>query len=65
MEKTKLILVTPFCANGNLKKCIEEVSKKDYTFKLNVCLQLAEGLAAIHEKNYMHRDIKPGNILFD
>ena len=60
-----MVLVTPFCHNGNLKKCIDYISKRDYIFKLKICLQLAEGLHAIHDKNYMHRDIKPGNILFD
>jgi len=30
---------------------------------MNMFIQIAQGLSAAHEKNIMHRDIKPGNIL--
>ena len=30
---------------------------------LDIFVQLAQGLAAAHEKNIIHRDIKPGNII--
>jgi TolB-like protein/Tfp pilus assembly protein PilF len=30
---------------------------------LNIFIQLVQGMAAAHEKNIIHRDIKPGNII--
>lgn len=33
--------------------------------KVNLCVQLGRGLQALHIKNIMHRDIKPGNILVE
>jgi serine/threonine protein kinase len=30
---------------------------------LEIATQVAAGLAAVHEQNLVHRDIKPGNIM--
>lgn len=32
---------------------------------MQICLQMCEGIEALHQKNIMHRDISAGNILFD
>jgi len=32
---------------------------------LLVIAQVAEGLRHLHQKNIVHRDIKPGNVLLD
>ena len=50
-------------AEGDLKTYLEE-NKIDKSAKLDLCLQLAEGLNDLNRLNYYHRDIKPDNILF-
>lgn len=42
------------------KKCLLENMPSD---PLRVLYEIASGVAYIHEKNYIHRDIKPPNIL--
>lgn len=64
-DKLSYYLITPFCSNGSLRSNIQQIFKKDTTFKMNLCLEIADGIQALHDKNIMHRDISPGNILFD
>ncbi len=50
-------------AESDLKTFLEE-NKIDKSAKLDLCLQLAEGLNDLNRLHYYHRDIKPDNILF-
>ncbi|MBN3113295.1 protein kinase family protein [Pectobacterium brasiliense] len=49
-------------AESNLDNEIKsgKLSRKE---KINIVLMIAEGIAWIHSKGYLHRDIKPQNIL--
>lgn len=47
---------------GDLSKRIKEGLKEETS--INYLNQMCEGLIALHELNIVHRDIKPGNILF-
>ena len=49
-------------ADSDLKQYLEE-HDIDKSEKLDLCLQLAEGLNDLNELGYYHRDIKPDNIL--
>ena len=44
---------------------IEQNNEFDYRQKMEMILEVAEALSAIHSQNICHRDIKPGNILID
>jgi serine/threonine protein kinase len=49
-------------ADSDLKQYLEE-HEIDKSEKLDLCLQLAEGLNDLNRLGYYHRDIKPDNIL--
>ena len=49
----------------SLSRQLETGIAWDYRQKVSVILQVACALAAVHARNIVHRDIKPGNILVD
>lgn len=65
-EERKVKAFFPFYmmdyADGDLKQYLEEqnINKSE---KMDLCLQLAEGLNDLNRLGYYHRDIKPDNIL--
>ncbi len=40
-----------------------ETGRLDIKLALEIAMQVAAGLAAVHEQNLVHRDIKPTNIM--
>ncbi len=50
-------------ADADLKQYLEN-NELDKEGKIELCLQLAEGLNDLNNLGYYHRDIKPDNILF-
>lgn len=50
---------------GNLDERIDAEGRINVIDVLQIGVQIASGLRAAFEKNLIHRDIKPGNILFD
>ncbi|XP_052799636.1 probable serine/threonine-protein kinase fhkE [Mya arenaria] len=59
----ELILITEYCAGGELfTECVLEEKFNEADVRL-LMSQILEGLVYLHEKNIVHLDLKPQNIL--
>ncbi|KAF7856295.1 hypothetical protein EAF04_009823 [Stromatinia cepivora] len=47
---------------GSLDNFIDENTMREKDVQI-ICIQVLEGLASMHEREFAHRDLKPGNIL--
>jgi serine/threonine-protein kinase len=54
-----------FITGGSLESRIKRDGKLSLDLALDVCVQVAEGLDAMHAEGLIHRDVKPANILLD
>lgn len=63
-ENARYYLVMELLANGSLDDRIEKERRVQELDVLDVGIQVAGGLRAACERGLIHRDIKPGNILF-
>lgn len=60
----ELVLITEYCAGGELfTECVIEESFTESDV-IRFLVQILEGLAYLHERNIVHLDLKPQNILF-
>jgi len=48
---------------GDLQELVQSGGALEASSALPLMLQLAEALAAVHERGFVHRDIKPSNIM--
>ena len=67
-KNEKLYLFLEYCNGGDLQKALDAYLKKyDRTFSEELCQhllkQIALGLQAMHNLNFVHRDLKPGNFI--
>jgi serine/threonine protein kinase len=58
-------LVMEFVSGETLQNRLDRIGPLDVLEVLRIGRQIAEGLAAAHEKGLIHRDIKPSNILIE
>ncbi len=57
-------LVTPLMENGNLSELLKK-GRLDVPQSLKIAIQIAQALDYMHENKFIHRDVKPSNILLD
>ena len=60
-----LYLTQEFIPGGSLDERLEREQMLDLEFAVQVCLEVAAGLDAMHAEGLVHRDIKPHNIMLD
>ena len=58
-------LVLEFLGGGSLRDLLDNHPKLSIPQAVSVGLQAAEGLAYAHGRGFVHRDVKPANLLFD
>lgn len=58
-------IVTPFMEGGNLDLLIRKTGACKITYAVDIALQITQALQYMHSRNYLHRDVKPANILLD
>ena len=58
-------LVLEFLGGGSLRDMLDEGTRLSLSQAVAVGVQAAEGLAYAHARGFVHRDVKPANLLFD
>jgi serine/threonine-protein kinase len=59
-----LFYVTPFAPGGSLAERIARDGRLSVRDALRVAREVGQGLDYVHRSGYVHRDVKPANILF-
>ena len=63
IKDTDLWIFMEYCSGGNLQKYLQENNTLSVNEKIDIFLQILEGMVHLHENNIIHRDIKPTNIV--
>ena len=58
-------IVLEYIDGPNLKQRIREVKRLDIPEAIAFAIEIARGLEAAHERQIVHRDVKPQNVLLD
>jgi serine/threonine-protein kinase len=61
-EGPQLYMAMELLRGSDLKGLIEQHRLGDTRWKVRVMVQVAAGMAFVHARNLVHRDVKPGNI---
>ena len=62
-QELKLHLIMEFMEKGSLMSVIKNEPDLTYRCRLQMASNIATGMRRIHEKQFIHRDIRPDNIL--
>jgi serine/threonine protein kinase len=58
-------LVMPFYAGGSLARRLRDTGRLAPASAVELAAQLGRGLDALHERDILHRDVKPSNVLLE
>ncbi len=62
-ENNTSYMVMPFIEGRTLQQIVEQQGPIDYPQAVNYLAQVADAVGYIHQRNILHRDIKPDNII--
>ena len=62
-NKLELMIVTEFMSKGSLTCLLEKETDLSFRKRFSIAYDIASGMARIHEHHFIHRDIRPDNIL--
>jgi len=62
-ENNTSYMVMPFIEGQSLNSIVEKQGKLQYPEAVNYMAQITSAVSYIHEKNILHRDIKPDNVM--
>ncbi|KAF9952863.1 Suppressor of Sensor Kinase (SLN1) [Mortierella alpina] len=65
VHRHKVFIFMEFCQGGSLADLLEHGRIEDEKVIKVYTLQMLKGLAYLHDKNVVHRDVKPDNVLLD
>ena len=61
-HRDSLYIVMPKLCGESLDELIQRAAPLDETIVLNIAVQIADGLTAMHDHELWHRDVKPANV---
>jgi serine/threonine protein kinase len=64
-ETGRPYMVFEYLPGGSLEDRLAEATSLSEQEVMRIAADIAEGLAHAHERGVVHRDLKPGNVLFD
>ncbi|KAF9970646.1 hypothetical protein BGZ73_006627 [Actinomortierella ambigua] len=62
-DNNNISLITEYAEGGSLRNTIASGDLTDWNTKRRIAQEIASGLAFIHHKNIIHRDLKSDNVL--
>lgn len=64
-EEDIIMIIMDYCPSGDLESFLTQGFRFTIEEQLKIAYQILDALNYLHKRGISHRDIKPGNILFD